>query len=115
MTSLYIFLVSWILDTAIKSGSLLLIGATAMGLARQPATRQRIGEWTFAGCLLIGALSAVPQIPRLPGRPKVQTRWLITLNNSSKWLRPGIAGRSLLGTGSVSWSATRMYINESKC
>lgn len=58
-------LTRWLFDSALASTLVLLVGAAAMAWVRQPARRQRLGEWTLLGCLLIAGISALPGLPRL--------------------------------------------------
>ncbi len=61
----------WPVHSALAGGLVLLIGLLLMGLTRQPARRQRLGEFALASALLVAALCTLPawlpySIPLLP-------------------------------------------------
>src|SRR5262249_47221164 len=59
----------WLLRTAVGGGSLLLLNCLILKRCRQPAWRQRAGEWGQAAALLMALLAAGPvwlAIPILP-------------------------------------------------
>jgi beta-lactamase regulating signal transducer with metallopeptidase domain len=63
---------AWLLHSAIGGSLLLLICWGAMKSCRQPAWRQRLGEWGLAGALLLSVLSLIPAwliVPVLPTEP----------------------------------------------
>ena len=60
----------WLFDSALAAGVVLLVGAVVMALVRQPARRQRVGEWTLIGCLVVAVAGM------LPGLPRVSLGWL---------------------------------------
>src|SRR5262245_29061815 len=51
---------AWLAHTAAAGGALLLLAWVLMQLMRQPARRQRLGEWATAAALLIAALWFAP-------------------------------------------------------
>src|SRR5438128_1890254 len=55
----------WLLRLAVGGGLLLLLTWVLMRLTRQPARRQRLGEWGLAGALLVAGLSLAPAWIRL--------------------------------------------------
>jgi len=65
MTHLAASVMLWILDSAAAAVVVLLAGRCALGLVRRPAARQRIAEWSLAGCLLAAVLAALPGVPRM--------------------------------------------------
>jgi beta-lactamase regulating signal transducer with metallopeptidase domain len=50
----------WLLHSAIGGGTLLLLANCVMLLVRQPARRQRLGEWAMAAALIVALLSLAP-------------------------------------------------------
>ena len=56
----------WLVDSTVAAFVLLCLGAIAMIIARQPAMRQRIGEWTLAATLLALMALAIPQVSIVP-------------------------------------------------
>jgi beta-lactamase regulating signal transducer with metallopeptidase domain len=50
----------WWLGTAVAGGLVLLVGCLLMRLARQPAARQRLGEYAVMAALLVGVLRLMP-------------------------------------------------------
>jgi beta-lactamase regulating signal transducer with metallopeptidase domain len=67
---------SWWLHSAIGGGLLLLLAGVLMALTRQPARRQRLGEWGVTAALIVALLSVAPAwlLVPLPGgyQPKPQ-------------------------------------------
>lgn len=51
---------SWLLHSAVGGGLLLLLGWAATARTAQPATRQRLGEWTILAALFLAVLSLQP-------------------------------------------------------
>jgi beta-lactamase regulating signal transducer with metallopeptidase domain len=51
---------SWWLHTLVGGGLLLLLGCLLLSLIRQPARRQRAGEWTMLAALLLAVASLAP-------------------------------------------------------
>jgi beta-lactamase regulating signal transducer with metallopeptidase domain len=64
----------WWLHSAAGGGLLLLAAAVLMALTRQPARRQRLGEWGAAAALLVAALSLAPAWLRVPVPEDYQPR-----------------------------------------
>ncbi|MEI8197631.1 MAG: M56 family metallopeptidase, partial [Phycisphaerae bacterium] len=54
----------WLLDSALAAAVVLTLGALLLRLVRQPARRQRLGEWALVGCLLVAFLAGMPGLPR---------------------------------------------------
>jgi beta-lactamase regulating signal transducer with metallopeptidase domain len=54
----------WLFDTALSAGAILLLGSILIALLKQPARRQRVGEWTLLACLIVAVLQAV-NLPRV--------------------------------------------------
>ena len=52
----------WWLGTAIGGGLVLLVGCLLMRLARQPAARQRLGEYAVLAALLVAGLRLLPSV-----------------------------------------------------
>jgi len=64
----------WLLHSAIGGGTLLLLANGVMLLVRQPARRQRLGEWAMAAALMVAFLSLAPawlvvSLPRPSAEP----------------------------------------------
>ena len=61
---------TWLLHTAVGGGILLLLVLAIVNRYRQPARRQRIGEWGLAAAMVLAILSVGPSgIPvQLPGQ-----------------------------------------------
>ena len=58
-------IVTWIVDSTVGVTVVLLLGRALLHFVKNPAARQRLGEWTLAGCLLVAGLGLVPGMPRL--------------------------------------------------
>jgi len=56
----------WLLHSAVGGGLLLLLAWKLMNLCRQPAWRQRLGEWAVLSAVLLGALNLGPAWIKLP-------------------------------------------------
>jgi beta-lactamase regulating signal transducer with metallopeptidase domain len=59
MNDLWISAGRWLLHTAVGGGLLLLVTAVLMRWTRQPARRQRLGDWGMTAALLVAVLSLV--------------------------------------------------------
>jgi squalene-hopene/tetraprenyl-beta-curcumene cyclase len=57
-------IVIWILDSTVAITVVLLVGHALLRVARQPAARQRVAEWTLAGCVLAAIIGWLPGVPR---------------------------------------------------
>jgi hypothetical protein len=57
---------NWWLGTALGGGAILLAGCGLMRLARQPAARQRLGEWSVLAALVVAVLRLLPAWLPLP-------------------------------------------------
>jgi hypothetical protein len=60
MRDLLLLAADWWLGTAIGGGLVLLVGCGLMRLARQPAARQRLGEYAVFGALVVAGLRLFP-------------------------------------------------------
>ena len=56
----------WMLDSAIAAAAILAVGRLLLLVIDAPSARQRIIEWTLAGCLIAAVVPAIPGLPRLP-------------------------------------------------
>lgn len=52
----------WLVDSSVRAAVVLAIGGPAMRVSREPAVRQRIGEWTLSAALLLMVLMGIPGI-----------------------------------------------------
>src|SRR2546423_3993339 len=59
----------WWVGTAVGGGLVLLAGCGLMRLARQPAARQRLGEWAVFAALVVAVLRLLPAWVPLPWSP----------------------------------------------
>src|SRR5438128_1632603 len=59
MNELWISAGRWLLHTALGGGLLLLVTCVLMRFTRQPARRQRLGDWGLSAALVVGLLSLV--------------------------------------------------------
>lgn len=57
---------NWLLDAAVGSSLVLILGLLCVLLCRQPVRRLQLLRWTFVGCLLLPCLQRVPGYPRWP-------------------------------------------------
>ena len=60
MTAFLLRAADWWLGTAIGGGLVLLVGCLLMRLARQPAARQRLGEYAVLAALVVAGLRLLP-------------------------------------------------------
>ncbi|MFO0808094.1 MAG: M56 family metallopeptidase [Gemmataceae bacterium] len=66
MRELLLDAATWCLGTALGGSAILLAGCALMRVARQPAVRQRVGEWAVLAALAVAALRLGPSWLTLP-------------------------------------------------
>src|SRR4051794_24883695 len=59
----------WWLGTAVGGGLILLVACVAMQWTKQPAARQRLGEWAVLSALVVAVLRLGPTWLTLPWEP----------------------------------------------